>query len=702
MASNKQDSSNRPFDPEGPISPVDFTPLSKNGKSSSRSRQWLWPLTGICVLTTFAALWFLSTARAVVLEVVPSTATVNIDGGFRIRLADHFLMRPGNYQLEAKASGYQTHQQALLVDRRENQRHRIALARLPGHLNIETLPAGAIATIDNKVLGSTPVSAKQLSPGEHQLTLRHPRYLPAQHIIDIEGLDRTQSLEVKLEPAWGSILIASEPSGASIRIADEQQGLTPATVIAVDGQELVLNFPGRKAWKKTINIAPGEEVDLGVITLAPADAELHITTQPAGASITVDRQYRGTSPLKLELSPDQNHPVSLFLAGYSTVTRTLKLASGAQEKLNISLVARLGTVDISIQPPGSRFYIDGKLQNTIPESLQLPARPHLFRVEKNGFVGVQKTLTPKPGITQSLRFALQTPEQLRLAAIPATVQSPAGQTLKLFRPDARFTMGAPRREQGRRANEVQHPVSLSRAFYLGVKEVSNTEFKKYRASHSSGHVNRNTLDTGSQPVVRVSWVDAALYCNWLSEQEGLTPFYRVESGNISVNTPKDVDNARQGSTGYRLPTEAEWSWAARVDSAGRVLKFPWGNHFPPGANTANIADDNAQSLLPAVLSGYRDGFSASAPVGSFPANRKGLFDLGGNVSEWVHDYYGISFNTQADTIDPLGPVSGQYRVIRGSSWRHGRIIELRSSHRGYAAENKHRDDLGFRIARYLE
>ena len=675
------------------ITPVDFTPLGKHGKRARRQRQLWWPITGIFLLMAAAVLWFLSTAQAVVIEAKPISATVNIDGGFNLRLAEHFLMRRGNYQLKAKAKGYQPFQQALLVDNKGNQRHRITLIKLPGHLEINTLPEGVSVTIDGKARGITPLIAHQMEPGNHQIILQHPRYLAVEQTVDIEGLDKTQTLKVELQPAWGDISIASEPSGAAIIVAGERQNITPATVTAVHGQELSLILPGRKPWKKIIEVAPGQPFDLGLITLAPADALLNINTQPAGASITVDDEYRGVSPLKIELSPEQNHKIKLFLAGHQSATRTMTLASGAEDTLDLALTARLGTVNISLQPRGATLYIDGKAQGNDITNLRLPARPHLFKVEKNGYLSEQKTITPKPGVVQSLSFRLQTPEQQRLAAIPTSLQSPAGQTLKLFRPNISFTMGAPRREQGRRANEAQRTVTLSKPFYLSVKEVSNNEFKKYRSSHSSSHIKRKTLDTGRQPVVRVSWNDAALYCNWLSEQEGLEPFYQVSGGNIS-------SDANSPSKGYRLPTEAEWAWAARANSTGAVLKYSWGSTFPPPAKTTNIADNSALSIVGTVLSAYQDGFSVSAPAGSFPANPKGLFDLDGNVAEWVHDYYGIGGPSK--TTDPLGPETGQYRVIRGPSWRHSRITELRLSYRDYAADNKSRDDLGFRVARYLD
>ena len=96
--------------------------------------------------------------------------------------------------------------------------------------------------------------------------------------------------------------------------------------------------------------------------------------------------------------------------------------------------------------------------------------------------------------------------------------------------------------------------------------------------------------------------------------------------------------------------------------------------------------------------GYNDNHAAAAPVGTFKANQHQLYDMGGNVAEWMNDFYEIPSN--ADSKDPTGPASGDYHVIKGSSWMHGTITELRFSFRDYGIEGRH--DVGFRIARYAE
>jgi formylglycine-generating enzyme required for sulfatase activity len=122
--------------------------------------------------------------------------------------------------------------------------------------------------------------------------------------------------------------------------------------------------------------------------------------------------------------------------------------------------------------------------------------------------------------------------------------------------------------------------------------------------------------------------------------------------------------------------------------------------MPPTQKSGNYADRSADGILTKVLNNYTDGYSISAPVGKFPASPIGLFDIGGNVAEWVNDRYGVSSNSNGIDIDPVGPAEGQYHVIRGSGWRHASISELRFAYRDFGSRG--RLDVGFRIARYVE
>jgi formylglycine-generating enzyme required for sulfatase activity len=154
------------------------------------------------------------------------------------------------------------------------------------------------------------------------------------------------------------------------------------------------------------------------------------------------------------------------------------------------------------------------------------------------------------------------------------------------------------------------------------------------------------------------------------------------------------------TSGYRLPTEAEWAWAARF-ADGAAIKYPWGDSLPVAPNSGNYADLSAAGLLSTTLNGYNDEYPVTAPVDSFEPNTLGLFNLGGNVAEWIHDIYAVQASTgSAVEVDPVGPDEGELHVIRGSSWMDASISELRLTYRDYGRDG--RSDVGFRIARYAD
>ena len=294
----------------------------------------------------------------------------------------------------------------------------------------------------------------------------------------------------------------------------------------------------------------------------------------------------------------------------------------------------------------------------------LPVEPQSISVTLAGYAGFDTVLNPRAGLVQELKVQLLTLEEARLAALVPVIDTPQGHTLRLFNADA-VDMGASRREPGRRANETMRRAEFSRLFYLAEREVSNAQFRAFASGHDSGTFQEQTLDDNEQPVTNISWHEAAAYCNWLSEQEGFASFYEIEFGKVSATNP--------AATGYRLPTEAEWAWAARrqpsnndaAKTRSEQLKFPWGNALPPPERFANYADRAAGNLVGRVIFGYNDNYGVSAPVGTFKPNAHGLYDLGGNVAEWTQDWYEIP--SQQTVKDHLGPSTGEYRVIRGAS-----------------------------------
>jgi formylglycine-generating enzyme required for sulfatase activity len=423
---------------------------------------------------------------------------------------------------------------------------------------------------------------------------------------------------------------------------------------------------------------------------------LELASVPSGANVTLDGEFHGQTPLSLELSPDKAHRLAVFKPGYRRYTGTVQLPAAGRDSQTIKLTAQLGEVRFNISPAGAELKIDGRSRGKGSQTLSLPAFEHSVEVSLAGYNTVRRRVTPRPGLQQLVEVKLLTAKEARQASIKPEITTSLGQTLLLFSPAdsplSDFTMGASRREPGRRANEVMHPVSLRRAFYLQTTEVTNAQFRQFTSGHNSGQIESNSLNRDHQPAVQVSWQQAAAFCNWLSKREGLPLFYRETNGIVTGYNPS--------ATGYRLPSEAEWAWGARANGAS-LLKFPWGDAFPPPANSLeNYADNSSAYVTGRVLGGYTDGNVVSAPVASFKANQNRLFDMGGNVAEWVHDVYSIPSANGATEVDPLGAQSGDNYVIRGASWSHSKIAELRLSYRDYGQAG--RDDVGFRLARYAE
>ena len=675
------------------IAPSKFQPQTKRQQKARRPIRGRTVLIGTLFVICTAIAWFILTAKAVYIDTEPKTARISVDGFLQLKLADRYLLRAGDYEVDIDADGYYPIAQQLNVGGEQSQQFSFQLQRLPGHLRVDTGEvAGAQVFLDADLKGDAPLTIRDVPHGEHEVRINADRYFPFQDSVLVEGLDKEQSLVVDLLPAWADVEFASVPVGADVVVDDELVGQTPLSVQILQGKHAVrVKLAGYKVWQDDISVIASQAMSLADIKLAPADAVVFLVSEPPRANTTVDGEYQGLTPLELALSPGKQSTIRLFKQGYRPASRQVTLSSGDEQRLDVKLVAELSSVDFNVTPADAKLYINGRLRGAAKQTVQLSARTHRIEIRKEGYVDYETRVTPRAGIAQQINVTLKTLRQAKIERIKPVIKTSAGQSLKLFYPFG-FTMGASRREPGRKANETLRRVELKRPFYLGLHEVTNEQYRLFEKGHASGTVKSTSLDTESQPVVQITWEQAARYCNWLSSSESLTPFYTQQG--------KRIVGFNAGADGYRLPTEAEWAWAARALGGSSLLKFPWGKALPPPEDSGNYADDFAAGLFAKIIRNYKDGYLVSAPVGSFPADRKGLYDLGGNVAEWVHDYYDIAIGASATPVDPLGPKNGEFHVIRGASWGHGAISELRLSFRDY--DTKAREDVGFRLARYLE
>lgn len=244
-----------------------------------------------------------------------------------------------------------------------------------------------------------------------------------------------------------------------------------------------------------------------------------------------------------------------------------------------------------------------------------------------------------------------------------------------------FEMGSPETESWRSEDETLHTVTVS-DFYISPYELTQRGYQEITGENPSTFMGEDL------PVENISWLDAVDFCNAKSEAEGLMPVYTIEGANIIWD---------RTANGYRLPTEAEWEYACR---AGTLT--PFNTETSISADECNYyghypyeIEENyfTQGNLDTKPGQYRQ---TTVAVGSFEPNGFGLYDMHGNVSEWVWDYYG-TYEMEEQT-DPVGAASGTLRVYRGGGWNDF-AKNMRSAYRATLAEDMGSFNIGIRLVR---
>jgi len=679
--------------------------IEEVGFKLSRGHWLLIALATVCLL--FIA--FITIARSIQLGAVTEKITkpgemqaipaqLEIQTWFKLPIGNRLLVMPGEHQVTAQAQGFEVLEQAIQVESDRHQKFELVMIPTPGQLDISLEPeVNAKLSLNGELFGELPGLLEEVPAGQHEILIDAPLYRPETRRIIVQGRGQTESLAVSLTPAWANLNLISIPEAATVLIDGEEVGRTPLTIKVEEGvHTLGIQADKFKPFTQEFTVFAQQDLDVPNIELIPADGILEITTQPQQAVVILNGEYRGVSPISLKVKPDQEQKLQIYRAGYRLQNQAFTLAPEQQQSEQITLQQDTASVSFSISPSDAVLYVDGVRRGSGSQTLALNTLPHRVSVRKSGYVSYENTVIPTKSSTQIVSVKLLTKAEHFWANIPDNYNTVAGQAMKLFKSPGAVTLGSTRRETGRRSNEVRYTAELDKHFYVSLNEVTNKEFRAFDPNHNSRNYKRKSLDSAKHPVVNISWQQAAKYCNWLSKREKLTPFYQTKSGYVSG---QNLD-----ANGYRLLTEAEWAWLAR-NKDGELLTYPWGKATNPpssGKPVGNFADVNAVEFIAFTLADYDDGYKASSPVGRFPPNHRGIFDLGGNVAEWTNDWYSANSELTASStplINPTGPEEGEFHVIRGGSWARGHLPQLRLAYRDFGAKGSH--DVGFRIARYV-
>ncbi len=226
-----------------------------------------------------------------------------------------------------------------------------------------------------------------------------------------------------------------------------------------------------------------------------------------------------------------------------------------------------------------------------------------------------------------------------------------------------------------RDEKPEHKVKIS-DFYIGKYEVTFDQFDLFSEATGYPKPDDGGFGRGKHPVINVSWIGAIKYCNWLSSSFHLDKVYEFKEDSMGFV----IEKVNWDANGYRLPTEAEWEYAARggVESKG----FP----YPGSTNLDDVAWYSANSG------------DHTHEVGQKKPNELGLYDMLGNAYEWCWDWYDPKYYANSPDTDPHGPQTGSDRVYRGGSFKSPRSY-MRITKRFHFMPNKSQGTIGIRLAR---
>lgn len=648
-------------------------------------RMLLWLGLGFIAVACFVAAALVA-SRATPIQVLPETisqdAELSVSRGLALIIDHHLYSLSDTADVEASAPGYQTASQ-LISESSFGKVTLITLKPLPAQLILQTPLDDNKTTwyVDNRLIAISSTFETNLEQGDYNIIASHPYFETVSENYTLKPGDIIKKT-LNFTPITGELTLNTQPAGAKVSIDGKQVGQTPLMIPLPGGRyPLKIDKPGFETVTDSIEIMQSTKQVSRQYKLQAERARINLSLSPVGGTLSVNGIETPIADL-IKIEANQDTVLSYKKPGYFSQSHRVNLKPGESAGLQFNLKKEMGKVVIESIPQAS-VTINDNVSGQTPLTLTLNAVPQTIRLDLAGYQSVTRTITPSANATSSVSVNLLTEKQARLQEAPRSYKTRGGDEMRLFNPNDTIIMGAERSEPGQRANEFIRQVTINRPFYAGVHEVSNQSYTQFDKSHSG---NPNF------PATSVSWLEAVRYANWLSQAEGLTSVYKINGDAVTqINDQAD---------GYRLLTEAEWEWLARKAGRPAQTVFVWGNDrtIPPKAS--NIADESAKGTVTHYVPRYNDGYASVAPVKSMKQELSGLFDMGGNVSEWTHDNYSLTVPKQGRAYSQtLDTTIGDEHVVKGANWRSGTLSELRASYRDGVSQA--REDIGFRLGRFV-
>jgi len=636
----------------------------------------------------------------------PSEAMVFINGDYEGMSPLLKEFEEGTYEIEIKKEGYKDTKREITVASQTKDLSRIEtinieLIKVKFNLVIETDPIEAYVYIDGEYKGTSPLILTELLGGNYEITIKKEGYTDMVDTINIHPeMDDKKEFLLKKETIFGSIQIDSEPNEAAVYLDNIYQGKTPYRIenVSEGNHNIKLIKEGFQEYYISVYVEGSKTIEKS-IKLEKETGILKIETQPAGAEVFLDGHDMGKTPLTIENLEKGYYKLVLKKAGYLDNSETIYIEGLKQIEKSIVLekeeifesnavvdnkiiVEETGTGSLKINGfIGKEYFIDDKYCGwIIPKEIPLKAGNHRLKINGIGEIEilissnettiVDKNTSFKSTASTNAVSNTQEEEPIQVEKIDEMVLVQRGT----------FQMGDTHND-GYENQRPVHQVEFTYDYWIGQYEITFDKFDEFCDQTDypkpSNSVVGYNFGRGQRPVIKTSWWDATEYCNWLSEKEGLSKAYDKDGNLLDRNgdITKDITQVE----GYRLPTEAEWEYAAREGHKSRYdYRYSGSNNLNDVGWYATNSSDKLHF------------------VGEKKPNELGIYDMSGNVWEWCHDKYGSY--TSGKATNPIGSSTGKERVLRGGCWFNSEG-GMRVNFRNYGIPGRVYHGLGFRIAR---